>query len=216
MATIKQLKIGNTNYDIKALNATNNNTADFVVRDIKYGTADPSGGSAGQVYLQYNTDTTSNPYIYAEDEVGSSINSADKYYSKNEVDQMIAAITQKITHYNYAWSGNGDTTVTFSPAGNGYMIIQCYYKVGNSTDDYGQIGCYILKSNNGGSSYGEIARNEHRKHGSGYVNGPAVNCCVGTTAGSNIRLRCQFSKSYDATGYWRVEILSVGTTVTKI
>lgn len=216
MAAVKQIKIGNTNYNLKALNATNNNTADFVVRDIKYGTTDPSGGSAGQVYLQYNTDTADNPYVYAEDEVGSSINSADKYYSKNEVDQMIAAITQKITYYNYAWSGSGDTTVTFSVAGDGYIIIQCYYKVSNSTDDYGQIGCYILKSNNGGSSYGEIARNEHRKHGSGYVNGPAVTCCVGTIAGSNIRLRCQFSDSYDATGSWRVEILSVGTTVSKI
>lgn len=90
MATIKQLKIGTTNYDIKALNATNNNTADFVVRDIKYGTAAPSGGSSGQIYLQYNSSTTSNPYIYAEDEVGSSsTNVADKYYSKSEVDELL-------------------------------------------------------------------------------------------------------------------------------
>lgn len=81
------------------------------------------------------------------------------------------------------------------------MIIQCYCKVGNSADDYGQIGCYISKSNNSGSSYGEIARNEHRKHGSGYVNGPAATCCVGTAAASNVRLRCQFSRSYNATLY---------------
>lgn len=71
MAAVKQIKIGNTNYDLKALNATNNNTADFVARDIKYGTAAPSGSSAGQVYLQYSTDTADNPYVYAEDTVNS-------------------------------------------------------------------------------------------------------------------------------------------------
>lgn len=92
MATIKQLKIGTTNYDIKALNATNNNTADFVVRDIKYGTTSPSGGSSGQIYLQYNSSTTENPYIYAEDTIGSSQNAVDNYYSKNEIQNIISNI----------------------------------------------------------------------------------------------------------------------------
>ncbi len=94
MATIKQLKIGSTNYDIKALNASNQNQASAVVRDIQYGTSAPSGGSAGQMYLQYNTDTTVNNYIYAEDNIGSSsANVIDNYYSKNEVNNLFTILT---------------------------------------------------------------------------------------------------------------------------
>ena len=90
MATIKQLKIGSTNYDIKALNASNQNQASAVVRDIQYGTSAPSGGSAGQMYLQYDSSTTNNPYVYAEDTIGNSQNAADNYYSKTETDQMLS------------------------------------------------------------------------------------------------------------------------------
>lgn len=97
MATIKQLKIGNTNYDIKALNATNNDQANAVVRDIQYGTAAPSGGSAGQVYLQYNSSTADNPYVYAEDTIGSQ-NAVDNYYSKSETDQMINEVSNSIAN----------------------------------------------------------------------------------------------------------------------
>lgn len=108
MATIKQLKIGTTNYDIKALNATNNNTADFVVRDIKYGTANPSGGSAGQVYLQYNASTTDNLYVYAEDTVNSQQNVVDKYYTKNEINGMFFN-AQEITSWKNNWATNGQS-----------------------------------------------------------------------------------------------------------
>ena len=90
MASIKQLKIGTTNYDIKALNATNNDQANAVVRDIQYGTTAPSGGTAGQVYLQYDSTTTNNPYVYAEYTIGNSQNAADNYYSKTETDQMLS------------------------------------------------------------------------------------------------------------------------------
>ena len=89
MASIKQLKIGNTNYNIKALNAADNSQASAVVRDIQYGTTAPSGGSSGQVYLQYNSTTSNNPYVYAEDTIGSQ-NAVDNYYSKSETDQMLS------------------------------------------------------------------------------------------------------------------------------
>ena len=109
MATIKQLKIGSTNYDIKALNASNQNQASAVVRDIQYGTSAPSGGSAGQMYLQYDSSTTDNPYIYAEDTIGNSQNAGDIYYSKNEIDNMINNNSPFVWFEAQHTSGNGNT-----------------------------------------------------------------------------------------------------------
>lgn len=125
MATIKQLKIGNTNYDIKALNATNNDQANAVVRDIQYGTAAPSGGSAGQVYLQYNSSTTDNPYVYAEDTVGSQ-NVVDNYYSKSEIQSIISNIftnQSEIIQYKFVSPYNrfkiGDTLFLYGNTAGG-------------------------------------------------------------------------------------------------
>ena len=89
MPNIKQLKIGNVDYDIKALKAANQGQYNAVVRDIAYGTESPSGGDNGAVYLQYNTSNTNNPYVYAEDTIGDQQNAADLYYSKNEVNNLI-------------------------------------------------------------------------------------------------------------------------------
>ena len=49
---VKQLKIGNSNYNIKAEKAASQNSDAAVVRDIEYGTNAPSGGESGQLYLQ--------------------------------------------------------------------------------------------------------------------------------------------------------------------
>ena len=89
MPNIKQLKIGNVDYDIKALKAANQGQYNAVVRDIAYGTESPSGGDNGAVYLQYNTSNTNNPYVYAEDTIGDQQNAADLYYSKNEVNNLL-------------------------------------------------------------------------------------------------------------------------------
>lgn len=89
MAAVKQIKIGNTNYDLKALNAANQNQSNAVVRDIQYGTAAPSGGSAGQMYLQYTNADTVNPYVYAEDTPGTEVNVIDKYITKNELTGVV-------------------------------------------------------------------------------------------------------------------------------
>ncbi len=124
MATIKQLKIGSTNYDIKALNASNQNQASAVVRDIQYGTSAPSGGSAGQVYLQYDSTTTNNPYVYAEDTIGDSQNAADNYYSKNEINNLIKEVVISGNTATFAdgliiqWGGqtianNSPVTITY-------------------------------------------------------------------------------------------------------
>lgn len=102
MAAVKQIKIGNTNYDLKALNAANQNQSGAVVRDIQYGTTAPTGGSAGQMYLQYVNTDTENLYLYAEDTAADTTGVADKYYSKNEVDAMITPLTSKTNFYNYA------------------------------------------------------------------------------------------------------------------
>ena len=85
MAAVKQIKIGNTNYDLKALNAANQNQSNAVVRDVQYGTATPTGGSAGQMYLQYTNTDTVNPYIYAEDTPGTETSVIDKYITRNEL-----------------------------------------------------------------------------------------------------------------------------------
>ena len=89
MAAVKQIKIGNTNYDLKALNAANQNQSNAVVRDVQYGTAAPSGGSAGQMYLQYTNTDTVNPYIYAEDTPGTEVSVIDKYITKNELTGVV-------------------------------------------------------------------------------------------------------------------------------
>ena len=89
MPNIKQLKIGNVDYDIKALKAANQGQYNAVVRDIAYGTESPSGGDNGAMYLQYNTSNTNNPYVYAEDTVGDQQNTSDLYYTKNEVNNLI-------------------------------------------------------------------------------------------------------------------------------
>ena len=85
MPNIKQLKIGNVDYDIKALKAANQSQDNAVVRDIAYGTESPSGGDNGAMYLQYNTSNTNNPYVYAEDTIGDQQNTADLYVTKNEI-----------------------------------------------------------------------------------------------------------------------------------
>lgn len=82
---IKQLKIGNTDYNIKAEKAASQNQDLAVVRDIAYGTTTPSGGDTGAMYLQYDADSITNPYVYAEDTVGDQQNTADLYVTKNEL-----------------------------------------------------------------------------------------------------------------------------------
>lgn len=129
MATIKQLKIGNTNYDIKALNATNNDQANAVVRDIQYGTAAPSGGSAGQVYLQYSNTTSNNLYIYAEDTIGSQ-NAVDNYYSKSEINGMFFD-AQEITSWRNNWASNGQSY--WQKIGNA-IYLQVSMRNGTTTD----------------------------------------------------------------------------------
>ena len=94
--TIKQLQIGSSTYDLKALKAANQSQDAAVVRDIQYGTNPPSGGDSGAVYLQYNTSGADNLYVYAEDTVGSQQNAADLYYSKNEIDNIIEQFFNRI------------------------------------------------------------------------------------------------------------------------
>ncbi len=218
MAAVKQIKIGNTNYDLKALNAANQNQSGAVVRDIQYGTAAPTGGSAGQMYLQYINTDTENLYLYAEDTAADTTGVADKYYSKNEVDAMIANITDKITWHNYAWGGNTSSgqTVTITCSGPGFIIISAFIRANNSTDNYGLLATSISKSDNNGSSWNEISREEHRKHGSGYSIAPAAFASTGTSTSSATRFKIEFNRSYEGTHYWRIEVLSVGCTVTKL
>ena len=59
---IKQLKIGNNNYNIKAEKAASPNSNAAVLRNISYGTGSPSGGSDGDIYIQYNT-TSTHPFL---------------------------------------------------------------------------------------------------------------------------------------------------------
>lgn len=228
MATIKQLKIGNTNYDIKALNATNNNTADFVVRDMKYGTADPSGGSAGQVYLQYSADTTANPYVYAEDAPGDAQSVADKYYTKSEVDAAIssavatavAQIDTKYTPVEYTWTGNtaSELLKQFRVNGTGWVSVAFYGKCTNGTDNYGLVQTRIEKSTNNGSSWTNMVGMEHRKHGSGYTHwGGASNSTIAMKMNNNDRIRAEAHWSFDGNLEWRVHILAFGgCTITAL
>ena len=218
---IKQITVGGTTHDLKALNATNNDTADFVVRDLKYGTADPSGGSAGQVYLQYDADITSNPYVYAEDTSGDAQSVIDRYYTKSEVDAIIArvsALETKTTYYNYAWSGTttSEVVTTFSVQGTGFVMVTGYIQANASTDNYGLLDGIIFKSDNSGSSYYQIARSEWRKHGSGYMLGPAALVSTATSATNNTRLKVEFHRSFDNSHSWRIEMLSVGCKITKL
>jgi hypothetical protein len=86
---VKQLKIGNNNYNIKAEKAASQNSNAAVVRDIEYGTNAPSGGESGQLYLQYDASSSTNNYIYAEDTASDQQNVIDNYYSKNEIDALL-------------------------------------------------------------------------------------------------------------------------------
>lgn len=147
MATIKQIKIGSTNYDIKALNATNQNQASAVVRDIQYGTSAPSGGSAGQMYLQYNTDTTTNNYVYAEDDVGSSsANVIDNYYSKNEVDAMIADKFNWKVFGSHTGNDNWNITSIWNQATEFMIIVSKYQGSATSSNPVFELPCYALKT----------------------------------------------------------------------
>lgn len=146
MATIKQLKIGSTNYDIKALNASNQNQASAVVRDIQYGTSAPSGGSAGQMYLQYNTDTTANNYVYAEDDVGSSsANVIDNYYSKSEVDAMIADKFNWKVFGSHTGNDNYEITPIWDAATEFYVVVSKYYQSGTTANPVFELQCHVLK-----------------------------------------------------------------------
>ena len=62
MANIKQLQIDDALYDIKAKYAADPATDTGVVRNIGYGTAAPSGGDSGDVYIQYNT-ASAHPFL---------------------------------------------------------------------------------------------------------------------------------------------------------
>ena len=201
MATIKQLKIGTTNYDIKALNATNNNTADFVVRDIKYGTAAPSGGSAGQVYLQYSTDTSDNPYVYAEDTLGEGLNTADLYYTKNEM----ASLMTPTEFYFTGSTGTNSTNYFYQISGDGWINISATTTMGTgaTSENYGIMNAAISRSTDGGSNYVEIARNEWRKHGSGYMIAPSSSCSLACVVHNGDRIRISSDKSFDGTKYYR-------------
>lgn len=236
---IKQLKIGNTDYNIKAEKASNNASSSFVVRDIQYGTTTPSGGESGQVYLQYDTNSTSNNYVYAEDTAVDSQNVIDAYYTKSEVDNTISTLNStisalnstitslttrisnlesKTTYYNYAWSGTttSEAIVNFSVSGTGFVMITGYIKANASTDNYGLLDGIIFKSDNNGSSYYEISRQEWRKHGSGYMLGPAAQVSTATAVSSTTRFRVEFHRSFDSSHNWRIEILSVGCTISRL
>ena len=234
---IKQLQIGNDNYNIKAEKAANQNSDAAVVRNIQYGTNAPSGGESGQVYLQYNPTSIANNYVYAEDTAANPANVVDVYYSKSEVDNTIASLNSTISSLNstistltsrisslenatavheYLWSGNNGVTRTYSFSGSGYCMVSAYIKSSASTDDYGLVSCSILKSTNSGSSYTEYMRDENRKHGSGYVLGPAASATLVTTTANTTRIRVTFSESYDATCPWRIGIVTIGCTATQI
>lgn len=142
MAAVKQIKIGNTNYDLKALNAANQNQSNAVVRDVQYGTATPTGGSAGQIYLQYtNTDTT-NPYVYAEDTPGTEVNVSDKYYSKTEVDNKFA--WKKFGSHSGA--DNWDITSCWNQCQELYIVVSKYFRGSNtSANEVIELQCHVLK-----------------------------------------------------------------------
>ena len=62
MANIKQLKIGDDVYDIKAKYSADQDSNSAVVRNISYGTESPTGGNNGDLYVQYNTIST-HPFL---------------------------------------------------------------------------------------------------------------------------------------------------------
>lgn len=216
MATIKQIKIGSTNYDIKALNATNQNQASAVVRDIQYGTNAPSGGSAGQMYLQYDSSTTNNPYIYAEDTIGNSQNAVDNYYSKSEVDNLL---TPHFFQYNVSLpasvnSGNR-VNVNFTVHGNGYILMFASL-MDNSNGNYGtmRVG---FDYKHGSDAWFALSETLDRNisQGSGQYSA-RVSSSTTTTVENGDKLRVFYSVSNDATTHiLRCQFLSFGCYVTQ-
>lgn len=216
MASIKQLKIGNTNYDIKALNATNNDQANAVVRDIQYGTTTPSGGTAGQVYLQYNSTTSNNPYVYAEDTIGNSQNAADNYYSKSEVDNLL---TPHFLQYNVSLpasvnSGNR-VDVNFTVHGNGYILMFASL-MDNSNGNYGtmRIG---FDYKHGSDAWFALSETLDRNisQGSGQYSA-RISSSTTTTVENGDKLRVFYSVSNDGTTHiLRCQFMSFGCYITQ-
>lgn len=98
MPNIKQLQIGSDTYDIKAKYAAEHSLDNFIVRDIKCGTIAPvsTDGEDGQLYLQCDYDITDNNYIYADDTIVDGDSVIDNYYSKNEMDNIIEQLFNRI------------------------------------------------------------------------------------------------------------------------
>lgn len=222
MAAIKQLKVGSTNYDIKALNATNNNTADFVVRDIKYGTAAPSGGSAGQVYLQYDASSTSNLYVYAEDTAGSNANVVDNYYSKSEVDAAIAsAVDEILTGHNYSWTGtwsnSSSVTKNFQITGKGFVICNIWARASNANDT-GSIEAWVKLLNSSNSLIANLAYSGNRLASANAFQMGANAASSYYYDGVSVNNRLQFyaSCSKNNTTNWKITITTIGCTLTEL
>lgn len=216
MASIKQLKIGNTNYNIKALNAADNSQASAVVRDIQYGTTAPSGGSAGQVYLQYNSTTTNNPYVYAEDTIGNSQNAADNYYSKSEIDNLL---TPNFFQYNVALpasvnSGNR-VNVDFSVHGNGYILMFASL-MDNSNGNYGttRVGFDYKHGNEAWFAMSETL-DRNISQGSGQYSA-RVSSSSATMVSEGDKIRLFYGVSNDGTTHiLRCQFMSFGCYVTQ-
>ena len=139
---IKQITVGGTTHDLKALNASNQNQASAVVRDIQYGTSSPSGGTAGQVYLQYNTSTTSNPYVYAEDTIGNPSNASDIYYSKSEIQNLLSWKR----YASVTGNNNFEITDIWNQATEFYIVVSKYFRGSQtSSNEVMELQCHILK-----------------------------------------------------------------------
>ena len=211
---VKQLKIGNSNYNIKAEKAANQNSNAAVVRDIEYGTNAPSGGESGQLYLQYDTSSSTNNYIYAEDTASDQQNVIDNYYSKSEINNLLLG---KNYDYTGSWTNSSSTSKDFEISGEGFVIISCWVRAQRDISDTGTANVYIdLRSP---SAYiRTLACNENR-----LASANTADIAAGATAGyyydgtsENKRLRCYMGHSKNGTNTWGVHILTIGCNITML
>ena len=151
---VKQLQIGNDNYNIKAEKAASQNSDAAVVRDIQYGTNAPSGGESGQLYLQYDASSSTNSYVYAEDTAANPTSVVDAYYSKSEVDTNFTTLQNYIDNKlnwkrlaSVTGNNNYDVTSIWDQATEFCLIVSKYYLSTSTTtaNPVFELPCYAIK-----------------------------------------------------------------------